>query len=492
MQLRPYQQDTIDRLKTSFRSGHKKIVLQLCTGGGKTFIAGTIIEKALAKGNRVWFICDNIELVNQASESFDDLNIDHGIIQGDNERTDYSKPLQVVTAQTLSNRWARFDQNRHYLPDLIIIDEAHVCYKSHNQLIGMLPKVPVIGLTATPYTKGLAKTYSDMVIGASVAKLTQDGYLVPVEAYGCVQADLSSVKKKGNGDWQDKPLAKAVTTITGELVSTWFRLGEDRQTLAYCVNVQHSKDVCSAFLSAGVKAEQIDGFTDKDERKAIIRRFKSGETKLLTSVGTLTKGFNATIASCLILARPTKSKMLHFQILGRVLRTHENKHNSIILDHSGNISRLGFPEDNQPSGLDDGNHGNSADRAPKEKKERKNCPECDRIPVGITCVCGHSFAPPANVEVLDGTLKKLSKAAHRNKTHSHDQKQAFYSGCLQYVSDKGKKEGYAANLYKSKYGVWPNHYTKVKGPITQAVRTQVQANNIRYSHSKGRKYNKYK
>jgi DNA repair protein RadD len=133
--------------------------------------------------------------------------------------------------------------------------------------------------------------------------------------------------------------------LVGDIVSHWYRFGQNRPTVVFAVGVGHSIHLRDEFLKSGVKAEHIDGDTPKDERNAILQRLAAGETTVVTNCMVLTEGWDCPEVGCTILARPTKSMGLFRQMVGRVLRPAPGKVNAIVLDHSGAVYRHGLPED---------------------------------------------------------------------------------------------------------------------------------------------------
>lgn len=327
-ELRPYQTESLNSLRRNISCGILAQMLQLATGGGKTQIASAVMAGAASKGKRAYFVVDSLELVDQAAERFRGDGMRVGIIQGQHEDTDYSRPIQVATIQTLRNRWGRIAS--WLKPDVVVIDEAHVLYSAHEEIIAECKRqrVPVIGLSATPFRKGLGKHFEALVVGATTSGLTSQGYLVPATCYAPFIPNLEGIKTKANGDWQEDALAEYMgdASIVGDVIDHWFKLGEDRQTLVFAANVAHSRLLCDRFLAAGVKAAHVDGYdTDKVGRTAKINAFRSGEIKVLCNVGVLTKGFDAPETGCVVMARPTKSLMMHIQMIGRGLRTAPGK-----------------------------------------------------------------------------------------------------------------------------------------------------------------------
>lgn len=447
--LRDYQSGFIASIGEAMRHS-RKVVGQLPTGAGKTRVATAIIQRAVAKGNPVLFICDREELIEQTSRAFDAAGIDHGVIQGIHWRCRPHLPVQIATAQTLARRrWPH--------AKLVIWDECHTIYKSVLKKMDEWNAVKFLGLTATPLTKGMGKHWDALVVGATTRGLIESGYLCNYMVYGPPPADLSKVKTV-RGDYDQKQLSEAVNrkNIIGDVVTTWLSLGEGRKTICFAVDVAHSKHLVSEFQGYGVPAAHIDAYTDTEDRRDALRAFAAGEIKIISCVDILTKGYDQPQASCLIMARPTKSRTVYIQQAGRVLRTAPGKDNAIILDHGGNTERHGFPCDSLPGRLCD---GVKSDTGAKEKQERKpsTCPKCHFVkPVGIhECPQCH-FAPErqTEVEATDDKLVRIEKV-------DSAEKQRWYAMLLHHSRAKGYSDGWAAHKYKEKFGVWPHRKSDV-------------------------------
>jgi len=449
MKLRPYQESAIELLRESLRTGHRTPLLYMPTGAGKTAVAGEIIKMARQKDKKVGFIVDRLTLVDQASKHLSGVGIDHGIIQGNNPFTDYAKPVQVISVQTMARR-------RPWGLDMGINDEAHVVFKAHKKLMQTWNNVPFIGLSASPFTDGLGLVYDDLIVPTTISELIEDKYLVDADAYGPSQPDMKGVQ--GGSDFNQNQAAERANTtkLVASIIETWHKLAKGRQTICFATNVAHSKHIVERFQASGVRAEHIDAYTDSPQRREYIRLFANNEIQILSSVGVLTTGFDAPNAEVAILARPTRSLMLHIQMIGRILRPYEGKERGLILDHSGNIQRLGFHTDPLPLRLSMKVEGEKEEPKPKEDLP-KPCPKCDYLkpPKVHKCPsCGFEPVPQPNVHESAGELQKLKKKA--NKELSWDQKTKMMAGFKHYALMRGYKDGWAAHAYKERLGVWPN------------------------------------
>jgi len=473
--LRDYQAKAIQLLRQSLGTKHRTPVLQCATGSGKTVIAGEIIKMAREKEKKVAFIVDRLTLIDQASEHLDAVGVDHGVIQATHPRTNYDLPVQVVSAQTLERR-------RPWGFDLAIVDECHCQRESIKGLIAKWDAIPFIGLSATPWGKGMGKYYDDLIIPITIHDLIDQGYLVDPEYYGPSEPDMSGVKITG-GDYNQKQAAERSNKkhLVANIIDTWKTLGGNKQTLAFATDVAHSKHIAERFNSIGIPAMHIDAYTDSQDRRDAIKAFNKKELRILSSVGVLTTGFDSPIAEIGILARPTKSLMLHYQMIGRVLRPFPGKAGALILDHAGNCKRLGFVTDPTPTKLDMGHKKKKGENVRKEPLPSV-CGKCFFIKPPKTHICPKcGFAPEKQdkVQELDGSLKVIKR-----KSYTPEEKMRFYQELVWWAQQHGHKPGWVYYKYSAKFGVEPHHSIRNEIPLeaSEETRKWIQSQNIRYAH----------
>ena len=478
--LYPHQTKAVEMLRESIRQGNKRIVLAAPCSFGKTQVASYMIERAIEKGKRCGFIVDRVELIDQAVDRFDEDGIDLGVLQGNHWRTNGSKPCQVATIQTLGRR-----KTQDF--DFCIIDECHVLHKTHKRYMEMFNNIIFIGLSASPFTKGLGLHFQDLVVPITTAELIQMGALCDYECFAPPYTlDMSKVKTKA-GDWEEKSLSKVVDDpkIIGDIVTTHQRLAKGRPTVVFAVNIAHSKHICEEFKKVGLRAAHVDCYTDKDTRKIINDQFKDGMIDILSCVAIFEKGWDAPIASCLIQAAPTKSVMRYVQQVGRILRTHPDKDKAIILDHAGNTTYHGWVEEIIPNELC------TKEKKDQEviKKEKKKatptvCEKCGFLKDSFVCsACGHKPEYIQNVEIADGELEKKTKQPKATK----EEKELWYSMFLYYARDKGKKDGWAYFKTREKFGTalaGTKHIKPVKP--TEEVLKYIKYLNIKWAKGKAK------
>lgn len=471
-ELRSHQVRAIAMLRSSLAKGNRRVVVQGPTGVGKTLIAAKIIEGALDKGNRVIFTAPAVSLIDQTVSAFEAEGIRGiGVLQASHPRTNPLARVQVASVQTLSRR---------DIPTaaLVIVDEAHIKAAVIEKLMAERPDVFFVGLSATPWAKGMGLLWQDLVVPVSIGELIDGGYLSRFRVFAPDVPDMSAVKTVA-GDYHEGQTAALMEgkALMASVVETWLERGENRPTLLFGVNRAHAKNLFEAFERAGVASAYCDAFTDVVERQLIERRFRAGEVKVACSVRTLTTGIDWPV-SCIVDAAPTKSEMLHVQKIGRGLRVNPGTEDLIILDHAGNSLRLGLVTDIGHERLDDTERGPQKTRA-KAEKLPKACVGCGVLHTGLTCPsCGHVRKPVAGVETLDGELVEITG---KPKGLTRAEKQAWWSGLLTIAARRGRSHGWAAHTYRDKTGVWPRGLNDWPGEPSPEVWSYVKAKDIRFA-----------
>jgi len=498
--LRPYQQRAIDQLRDAVRAGHRRIVLVSPTGSGKTEMGFEIIRGAIANGKRIGFIAHRIQLIDQTSRRLQRAALDHGIVQGANSRREYM-PLLACSIQTLAKRKELAENIGTF--DVLVIDEAHTSAKSkaYRELMARHKDKIIIGLTATPFAKGMGAhapelegpLWQELVIAAHYEELISGGYLVDCDVYAPTEPDMSAFKLKRNAagelDYSDEDAGKAMSAdkLVGDVVEHWQRLANGKPTVCFASTIAHSKKLIERFSAAGVRAEHIDCYTNDEDRRGVLKRIESGETTIISNVGILTEGWDFPACEVLILARPTRSITRFMQMGGRVLRPSPGKERALIIDHSGTCVRLGFPTDDREYVLDDGKAKDSGTSDDQEEPKHKACPQCghmDPLKRNPCPKCGHERVHPKRDEISEGEgeLKKLE----RKEKFSMQTKQQWYSGLLSICRNKGYKEGWVARKYRDKFGVWPKGVEHYAIEPTPEVRSWVLSQQIRFAKSQER------
>ena len=459
-------------------------MLRAPAGFGKTLTAAHIIQRALDKRKRVAFTVPALSLIDQTVAAFEDEGIDAiGVLQGIHPRTDRDQPLQVCSVQTLARR-------RRLDVDLILIDEAHQHHREIYRWMADCPDTPFIGLSATPWARGLGKYYDELIIAATTADLIRDGFLADFRAFAPSEPDLAGVRTVA-GDFDEGELGEAMdrTFITADIIETWLKRAENRPTFVFCVNRRHARHVAERFLEVGAAAEYLDGQTSREDREAAFRRFRSGVTLVLVNVGVLSTGVDLDVR-CIVDAKPTKSRILFVQTIGRGLRTAPGKTDCLILDHAGNHLRLGTGPRHRPEPS-----STTAKRAPPSagSASRPNRSRSVARPVRRSCRSARRPAPPAARRCSPCRWWKRSTATWSNSGAARAASARRPSGsgggsspsCSGMAEERGYAPGWAAHQFKEKFAHWPNGYDRVAMEPSVTVRNWVRSRQIAFAKARG-------
>jgi DNA repair protein RadD len=487
--LRDYQEAILGKLRQAFIEGHKSVVLVAPTGAGKTEMAMALLGAAADKGNRAAMILDRIVLCNQTSARLDSYGMDHGVMQSGHWRFRPHERIQVCSAQTLEKRGSMPGMK------LLIVDECHNTRKQTIEFIKNNPGIMVVGLTATPFTKGLGKTYSAVVSAISTRELVEAGSLVPLRVYIAKEIDMTGAKKVA-GEWSSAEAEERGIKITGDVVSEWVKkthevFGGPRKTVVFAAGVKHAADLAQKFTDAGYNFLSLS-YKDDDEFKAeAITEFAKPDSSIMGLVATdiLTKGFDVPDVMIGVSARPfTKSLSSHIQQMGRVMRPCEGKGFALWLDHSGNFVR--FAEDweevyaNGVNELDDGKEKAKAEPTEKEKEAAK-CPRCNAFWPGRADACACcGFVRPQRNDVTEKAGELVEYNGAGKKLPERDERQAFYSQLCAIAEERSYKRGWAFHKYREKFGVDPKGLHSEPMPVSLTVQRWVRSRQIAWANSR--------
>lgn len=488
LKLFDYQEAILSALREGFAQGHDHQMLYCPTGGGKTEIAIHMMDAAAQKFNRSAMVLDRIILCNQTSERLDKYSIDHGVLQSGHWRYRPYERIQVCSAQTLEKRGS--------LPDmkLLIVDEAHNTRRQTVEFIKNNPGLKVIGLSATPFTKGLGSIYSNVVSAITTNELVGNGRLVPLRVYVGKEIDMTGAKKVA-GEWSEKEAGARGIKITGDVVSEWVKktteiFGGPRKTIVFAAGVAHAADLAQKFAEAGYNFISLS-YKDDDQFKAdVIKDFARPDTDIhgLIATDILTKGFDVPDVMVGVSARPfSKSLASHIQQMGRVMRCSPGKEFALWLCHSGNY--LGFQDQwddvyyNGVNKIDDGREKPRKERTEAER-ERATCPRCGTVWVGKsdTCACC-GFVRPMFSEVINapGELQEIDGGKN---VADKQIKQEWYSQLLHVARQRNYSDGWAAHKYKEKFTVWPRGLESTEKDVSPEVARWVKSRQIAWAKSR--------
>lgn len=304
---------------------------------GKSYIMAAIAQSSSNKEKKVLILAHRNSLINQHKELFESLELEN-------------KNIRIESVFTEVNH---LGENGPV--DLIIIDEGHISGASSYQKVCEYYNCRRILFTATPARlDGKPLNLADVLVsGISIKELIKRNCVSDFDYYAPnLDINIDKVSKVA-GDYNNKELGNAVRkpTIYGDILKYYKMLGDNRQAIAYCVNIEHSKDVCQLFNDNGIKAAHMDAKTNEKEREKIMDEFKNGNIQILCNCNLISEGITLPNASVGLLLRPTLSLPLYIQQACRVLTPVEGK-KAIIIDYVGNVFRHGLPTDERKWSLE--------------------------------------------------------------------------------------------------------------------------------------------
>lgn len=317
-------------------------------GSGKTVIFTTIMRAALNKGKSSLMIVRGKELVRQTARRFEQEGLAVNILQGANSRDNGAK----ITLASISTLYRRKIPPNY---DLTVIDEAHLSRgEAYDWLLAQISDKKLLGVTATPFhKKGMRHIADEIIYPITFRELKDLGYLVGGKYFAVQQPDLSGIKKIGD-DYDLGELSQRMNaSLNGDCVKEWNKKALGRPTIIFTTSVIHSINVCDLYNKSGIITRHVDANTPDNERAEIFGQLRSGEINAISNVGVLTTGVDLPEVSCLQVMRPTMSKALWYQMLGRATRPADGKSEFIVLDHSNNTINHGMIEQETIGNIDE-------------------------------------------------------------------------------------------------------------------------------------------
>ena len=350
LELRDYQTDCLQAIKTRFDEGITRQLVALPTGSGKTVVFAHLPQAlGLGRDERMLVLAHREELIEQAAGKLRAANPGASVgIEMAQRRAEPDNRIVVASVQSLVNR---LDRHGSATYRVVICDEAHHApaptYRRIFEHFGFANddgERLLVGFTAT--TKrgdgvGLWNVFEKITYQKSLREMIDAHWLVDIAGYRIeTRADISGVQSRA-GDFAAGQLSRAVNTkARNELVvHTYRELAPGRKALTFTVDVQHAEDLSAEFQKQGVNARAVSGKMKKADRRAIVGSYRRGDIDVLCNCALLTEGFDDPKTAAVLMARPTRSSLLYMQMLGRGTRTAPGKKELLLLDFVDSTKR---------------------------------------------------------------------------------------------------------------------------------------------------------
>ena len=357
MELREYQQASIDAIYNEFRDGQQAALGVLPTGAGKAVVLAKLAEDVANCGGRVVILAHVKELLQQAVDKIKAINpgLRVGIYSAGLGSKDTGHDILVAGIQSVYNQASRLGRR-----DIVIIDEAHRIPESSDtryrifisELMVENPDLKICGLTATPFRMddgpihGEGQLFPKVCHEVKIPELIAQGFLSQLRnKTDCDEAlpDLREVRSR-NGDFVQGEMEDCVNqdSIVDFMIRDIMVKARGRRTiLVFAVGLDHAANIWRKLCDMGELAAIVTGDTPSPERAKMIEQFRGGDIRFLVNCMVLTEGFDAPNIDCVVLARPTESAGLYYQMVGRGFRIHKSKQDCLIIDYGKNIRRNG-------------------------------------------------------------------------------------------------------------------------------------------------------
>lgn len=412
IRLRPYQKEAIKSPFDFWKEnpdGHP--VIGAPTGAGKSFIIAGIIERTLRKwrGVHILVISHSKEIVEQDAKAIETLtNRKVGVYSAGIGR----REKEQITVAGIQSIYRRADEFQDY--KFIIIDECHAIpiegSGMYRTFLSSLNNSKYLGLSATLFRLGGGMIYGkdrlftgiayDLTSAKHFKQLVKDGYISKLKTIA-TQIEFETKKiRTQSGDFKVSDMANKFDKgpITEGAIKEIIKHGQGyKKWLIFAIDIEHSEHIAETLIRNNISANVIHSKME-DDRDIIIRKFKRGTYRALVNVNVLTTGFDDPEIDLIALLRPTKSPVLHVQMIGRGLRIAPEKEHCLVMDFGGNTERLG-PIDNVEVKVKKKGAGGG-------DPITKRCPQCDAIhhPAVRTCeFCNHKFEFKHGLKNSSGT-----------------------------------------------------------------------------------------
>lgn len=401
--LRPYQSQAVGAVESDWDAGIRRVGVVLPTGSGKSTVIGKLASNAYHRGQRVLLLAHRGELIDQMIENL--LDIDHtiphqhiGVVRA--ELDDHHAPIVGATLQTLANASRRKALGKR---DVIIWDEVHHApaegYHATFRELGGYDDALMCGMTATMYRADKSKGKTENIgLGDVIEKISferdlkwaiEEGYLVPPTGLTVRIKELDALDKIKNiaGDFHQGDLAEIMEAAVEYTVDAIEKHAADRRSIVFAASVAASHQIVDLINERGnLRAMATTGAMGYEERKPVYEAFRTGEIDIMVTVAVLTEGADFPMCDAVVMARPTRSRILYTQMVGRAIRLYTDpvtgveKVNGLVLDLAGSTRRMKLVHLSElVYGM--GIESTSVDEA----GEPIECPECGRNIEQCTC-----------------------------------------------------------------------------------------------------------
>ena len=343
IELRDYQQEAIENLKKVRDDGKTIALLYHATGVGKTITAAT---DAKAVGGRTLFLVNALKLASQAKDTFARVWPEATLGEYTGGQKDVSQTVIFATVQSISKDLEKFSPTAF---DYLIVDECHhAAANTYQKIFTYFHPKFILGLTATPERsdgEDMLELFQNVAHKMDLKTAVERGVLVPIR---CIRVktniDLTDVRINGiKYNSQDLESKLFIPERNQLIVDTYLKYVNGKKTVIFCASVDHAAEIAKLLRDNGVNAEAVSGRDRVEIREKVLKDYETGSTDVLCACDLLNEGWDSPHTTVLFMARPTMSKTIYMQQLGRGTRRCPGKDDLLVIDFVDNANMFNMP-----------------------------------------------------------------------------------------------------------------------------------------------------
>ena len=343
IELRDYQQEATENLQKMREDGKTIALLYHATGVGKTITAAT---DAKAVGGRTLFLVNALKLASQAKETFAKVWPEATLGEYTGSQKDMTQTVIFATVQSISKDLEKFSPTDF---DYLIVDECHhAAANTYQKIFAYFHPKFILGLTATPERsdgEDMLELFQNVAHKMDLKTAVERGVLVPIR---CIRVktniDLTDVRINGiKYNSQDLESKLFIPERNQLIVDTYLKYVNGKKTVIFCASVDHAAEIAKLLRDSGVKAEAVSGRDRVEVREKILKDYENGSTNVLCACDLLNEGWDSPHTTVLFMARPTMSKTIYLQQLGRGTRRYPGKEDLLVVDFVDNANMFNMP-----------------------------------------------------------------------------------------------------------------------------------------------------
>ena len=343
IELRDYQQEATENLQKMREDGKTIALLYHATGVGKTITAAT---DAKAVDGRTLFLVNALKLASQAKDTFAKVSPEATLGEYTGSQKDVSQTVIFATVQSISKDLEKFSPTDF---DYLIVDECHhAAANTYQKIFTYFHPKFILGLTATPERsdgEDMLELFQNVAHKMDLKTAVERGVLVPIR---CIRVktniDLTDVRINGiKYNSQDLESKLFIPERNQLIVDTYLKYVNGKKTVIFCASVDHAAEIAKLLRDNGVKAEAVSGRDRVEIRDKILKDYETGSTNVLCACDLLNEGWDSPHTTVLFMARPTMSKTIYMQQLGRGTRRCPGKDDLLVIDFVDNANMFNMP-----------------------------------------------------------------------------------------------------------------------------------------------------